>query len=109
MQALCVVMSVQVSGLAHVAADAFDRITCASADCDHERAGDDRDDECPPGCPTCHACAHPQVPYTPRGVYVPAAPVLLVVHRDRGDATAPPSRFLPSVFRPPRASRFAHT
>ncbi len=108
MQVLCVAMSIQVSGLAHFAADAFDRATCAADDCDHRRAGDDGDGECPPGCPTCHTCAHAQAPYTPHATSLLDAPVLFVADREPVDTMSPPSRRLPGVFRPPRIICFVH-
>ena len=105
-QLLAVTLALQVSSFAHVAADVLEHLDDA-ADCDHERSGDDGDDECPPGCPTCHSCAHAQAFYVPRATCLLRAPISNVQPRVLNVDDMPPPLALPSVFRPPRAHRFA--
>jgi len=98
LQVALVALSLQMTGALHIVADVvFDD---AHSDCDGG-AGDD--DDCPPGCPTCHTCAHAQVPYVSRAEVVPGAWAHFVLRRERVSAAAPPSQPPGSVFRPPRA------
>jgi hypothetical protein len=101
---VAVVLTVQTSGLAHVAAD------LASAACgetaEHEdctREGDD--DRCPPGCPNCH-CSHGGVNVMPAfgvALNVPDPPD--GSSWSRPDATArPPAPARTSLYRPPKAT-----
>jgi hypothetical protein len=85
-------------GVPPAVADACDT-TCA--ECPEEQSGH----SCPPGCPECHAhqghlASLPSMP--------PSSPEALVRYeRDVGltplEATTPLQRFLPSIYRPPRA------
>src|SRR5262245_25297240 len=95
---LALALSIQMTGAPHVLADAFFGDACGDCSSDERRG-----DPCPPGCPTCHTCAHAQVPYVPRPETVQGAWALLVLRRERPSAVAPPSSPPGSVFRPPRA------
>ena len=105
LKVLAVLLALQLSGVAHFAMDVLVHFDC-SAECDHERSTDDDRRECPPGCPTCHACAHAQAGYVPRTPRLVVMPILRVPAPELAEDHAPPSRELPSVFRPPRAVRF---
>jgi hypothetical protein len=105
LQILAVSLVLQISDLAHVAADVLGHLD-ATADCGHERSGDSGDRECPPGCPTCHSCAHAQAPYVPRTAHVGTAPITIAPAPDEEDGP-PTQNERSSIFRPPRALRFA--
>ena len=99
-QIVALALSIQLTGAPHILADAAFGDDCG--DCsqdDRER----NDDTCPPGCPTCHTCAHAQVPYVPRAEIVHAACAPLVLRRERPSRESPPLLPPGSVFRPPRA------
>lgn len=104
---LVLMLAVQMSGVAHHIADLVfhdDR----DAHCGHERSGGtDDDSECPPGCPTCHACAHAQVPYVPGTPSLTVSPLARVIDRPRPEPFGLPRGEVPFVYRPPRASRVA--
>lgn len=97
MQVLVVLLSFQISGVAHRIADTLFADDCA-ADCGDE--GDDSD--CPPGCPTCHVCVHAQALYVPRGIAAPLPPTTMLAPAAAIDDDAPLFSFRDSVFRPPR-------
>ena len=105
-QAVAVVLALQISGFAHFAVDVLEHLQC-SADCEHERSSDDDGGECPPGCPTCHSCAHAQAGYVPRAPSLIIPPDVGERAREREVGGVPPSQDLPSLFRPPRSVRFA--
>lgn len=97
------ILALQVSGFAHTFADAVFHGDCA-ADCDHDAApGEDRNTDCPPGCPTCHACSHAQAMYAPRVIGALMPPCISITPQPDVNASAPTSPFLDSVYHPPRA------
>ncbi len=98
MQILVVLLSFQISSVAHEVAHAFFEDDSAT-DCDDER----EDSDCPPGCPTCHGCAHAQALYVPRGIAAPLPPTTMQAPAAAKDDDAPLFSFRDSVFRPPRA------
>lgn len=103
LRALAAVLVLQVSGFAHPLADAVFHDDCA-ADCSHEgSSGSGRSSECPPGCPTCHACSHGQAMYVPRAIGAPVPPAIAVTPRPDESDRAPTLAFRDSVYRPPRA------
>lgn len=102
-RALAVLLALQVSGLAHFSADVLFHDDC-SADCSHEKTrGHDTDSDCPPGCPTCHACTHAQAMYVPRAVAALVPPTILVPPRPNATERPHAIGFHESVYRPPRA------
>ena len=101
LQVLTVALSLQISGLAHRVADAlFD--DDAAAECGREGSGDQDDSECPPGCPSCHGCAHAQSLYVPPAGAIMGPPILGVLAAPTREERVPPLPILDSVFRPPR-------
>jgi hypothetical protein len=101
-QIVALVFAVQMSGVAHRVADLLFHDDCA-AQCGHERSDDD-DSECPPGCPTCHTCAHAQVPYVPGAPSLALPPVVTLVVPPDAEHFALPRGEVLTVFRPPRGS-----
>ncbi len=100
MQSLVVLLSFQISGVAHRIADTVFADECA-ADCGDD--GDDGDEsDCPPGCPSCHVCVHAQALYVPRGIAAPLPPTTMLAPAAAIDDDAPLLSFRDSVFRPPR-------
>ena len=75
---LVILLALNLSGVAHRIADVLF----------HDDAGepsrDDDDSDCSPGCPTCHSCAHAQVPYVPRAAHVESAPIAVASKRTTG-------------------------
>lgn len=103
LQVCAAVLALQVSGFPHLFADAVFHDDCA-ADCDHESSpGDDGDSDCPPGCPTCHACAHAQAMYVPRAIGALVPPAIAITPPPTESERAPTLPFSDSVYRPPRA------
>jgi hypothetical protein len=104
LRVLVVLVSVQSTGVLHLAADAVDAIADGSqhreGDCDDPDSGRD----CPPGCPSCH-CTHGMMAAipVPPGTVSPAQPP---AQPDEAhfwsEEQAPPQGALTSVFRPPR-------
>lgn len=101
LQVLGVILSFQIAGLAHPLADAVFGEDCA-AECGDENSNEP-DSECPPGCPTCHGCAHAQALYAPRVAAPLAPPTLELIPAPMLHESAPQQPLLESVFRPPRA------
>ena len=101
LQALTIALSLQISGAAHRLADVFFEDD-AGEECGREGSGDQDDSECPPGCPSCHGCAHAQSLYVPPAGGILAPPILEVLAAPTGDERVPPLPILDSVFRPPR-------
>ena len=102
MQVLALALALQISGFAHRLADLVFQDDCA-ADCGREPLDDaDGDSECPPGCPTCHACAHAQSLYVPGAVAMTGPPLTEVSEPPRAASDPPPDSFHASLFRPPR-------
>ena len=103
LRGLIVVVAMQFSGIAHYAADAVHAIEgVGSHDGRVSCPSDDRDEECPPGCPDCH-CAH--------GVFaLPSACPAVSAAMDPAfevefahEPVGPPSGAPRSLFRPPRS------
>ena len=105
LRAMLVIVVIQLSGLPHMAADAFigDDSCCDGdgADCADEKSGLD----CPPGCPTCH-CPHGGIASLPGAIggdVLPpfdASTEILAID----DPTAfIPRPDLPGLYRPPRS------
>jgi hypothetical protein len=105
---LCIVLlSVEVSGLAHTGLDLFDALrglATEAEDCEEDCGG-----ECPPGCVSCH-CAHGTT--TPQEVFlwIEHGPARVVVSVSAEVSAAPPATQAPagadpsSIYRPPRRS-----
>lgn len=103
LRAIAAVLVFQVSGFAHAFADAVLNDDC-TADCSHEGStGGGRSSECPPGCPTCHACSHAQAMYVPRAIGAPVPPAIAITPPPQESDRAPTLAFDDSVYRPPRA------
>lgn len=101
-QVVVLALAIQVSGAAHVVADlVFHDDGAAQCGDGGGGAGDD-DRDCPPGCPTCHACAHAQVPYAPAAPALGVAPVVTVTQRVHVGHCSLPRGEPPFVYRPPR-------
>lgn len=98
---LALVVSFQLSGLAHVASDLVEEITVGGH---HETSHDDESDadhDCPPGCPTCHHAHHGAAPLSASAVAVIPPTAMGRAHTNLDERT-PPSPALPSLYRPPR-------
>ena len=103
LQVLALALSLQVSGLAHGLADLCFHDDCAG-ECERDPLNDtDGDSECPPGCPSCHACVHVQSLYVPVGAALVAPAVTDVAVPPLAASQPPGNPFRASVFRPPRA------
>ena len=105
LRAILVTVVLQLSGLPHLAADAFvsDTHACDDGgdDCRDEKSGLD----CPPGCPSCH-CVHGGVASLPNRIAGDLHPVVMGPSRTlvlRPPAAFVPRPDLPSLFRPPRS------
>ena len=101
---LVALIALQITGAAHVLADALFAETLASH-VEQERTGDRRDDndaDCPPGCPECHHVTHalPVVIGGPEIERVAAAARVGVAFSPIQKA---PSRPRAPPYRPPRA------
>jgi hypothetical protein len=105
---VCVVLlSVEVSGLAHTCldlCDAFSGVASAEA----ESCDDDCGDECPPGCPNCHCWRGAPAP--DEALSLVSADAASVSSFTRADVSVvPPAAKAPagadpaSIYRPPRS------
>jgi hypothetical protein len=101
LQALVIALSVQLSGVHHVMADAL--FGEHAADCGGAGGDTSDDEDCPPGCPTCHTCAHAQVPYVRTPDVTTTTMASIAVPREWRDESPPPSGPRPPPDRPPRA------
>lgn len=90
-------LAIQASGAPHVVAHAFE----IDDDADEEESHDDG--ECPPGCPSCHGCAHVQVAIASSRDLDLAPAEAVMMRRDLAAITHPPSPLRDSLYRPPRA------
>ena len=98
-RAFAVIGVVQISGLAHIAADVV-----AMVDEGHHPDGDDCDEhDCPPGCPSCHHAHGGAIPVAPAIVSLLPTPSLNEVSPSPRAEHSPPQRSIAPPDRPPRA------
>jgi hypothetical protein len=103
LRVLALVLGVQLSGVAHFAAEAVEAAFAEEAH--HETCPPDGPcDDCPPGCPQCH-CSNGLRSVAPDA----ASPVASVLETAAGGVLAPsrekpPAPELPLPFRPPRVA-----
>jgi len=101
---LALVLGVQLSGAAHIAADVVSLVQSGVVEHDDECPVDGACDDCPPGCPRCHCQNHLPV-VVPEAVSLQvetqARPAVATLDVEAQVLLGPE---LPSVFRPPRAS-----
>lgn len=101
---LAVVSAFQLTGTGHLASDFLQVITVGHTSDENAEHENERDHDCPPGCPTCH-----HVHYS--GASLPAPPFVVTRLTVSAGATvdwsrsedAPPGPPHASVYRPPRA------
>lgn len=103
LRAVAVCLSLQMSGFLHFATDLW--LDGEAAARHFSESEGDGDDDCPPGCPTCH-CVHASpvlpIPFeAPASKLLPAFEVTWAPYEARSPASPAP----PSVYRPPRAPR----
>ena len=102
LRAFIVLFALHLSGAAHFVADAWEHVDC-SAECGHEATSDDDEQDCPPGCPSCHACSHRQA-VAPSAIAAPiGAPMVVESVFVHATPTHPPRGERTSIDRPPRA------
>ena len=99
---LALVLGVQLSGVAHVAADVASIAVSGRDEHGEQCPADGPCNDCPPGCPNCH-CQNGLRAVAPQ----PTAPVVLTLStvtlvRLEAKAQFPLGPVLPSLFRPPR-------
>ena len=100
LQALCVVVSLQLSGVPHAVEDVAAMCdVLGDDDCPDEPPGH----ECPPGCPSCH-CAHPAAAAPMAATFNGVAPPTEVGKAlvGGGEDAPPVSAASRGVWRPPR-------
>jgi hypothetical protein len=102
LQVVALAFAAQMSGVAHPIADLVFHDVCAAQSMDGRPADGDDDSECPPGCPSCHSCAHAQVPYVRKAPRLEVPPLVTVIDTPPSTHFALPRGELPFVFRPPR-------
>jgi hypothetical protein len=102
-RALVLLVSIELSGLAGVAAEMAAMNAEGSADCCSDCPLEKSGKECPPGCPNCH-CSHGGAVFAPAvatelaDAFDPARTVVAAPT----DPAAPRAPVLPGVYRPPR-------
>jgi hypothetical protein len=101
---LCVVLGLQLSGVAHVAEDALSFVVAGHAEHDEQCPADGPCNDCPPGCPQCH-CPNALRSVAPQATtdLLPAFQVSTALALVGGEQ-APPAPVLPAPFRPPQAA-----
>lgn len=99
---LCLVLGLQVSGVAHAVEDAVNLVAAGHAEHAEQCPVDGPCNDCPPGCPQCHC------PNALRSV-APQAVATVVLSLDAstalalgGGERAPTAPVLPTPFRPPQ-------
>jgi len=102
---LAAILALQLSGAPHVIEDLADTFLASESGIEHHDCDDESDQDCPPGCPSCH-CTHPNVLPSAQTddlfAWLGCLPGSELADLPY-ESTAPPQPQLPSVFRPPRA------